>query len=80
MTKWARESKENERTFWTSIYPRLLPLQVAGDKDNPLSVINRIERHIVDNPTHRNEATTKAERDISREEPSAPTTHRHWSA
>jgi hypothetical protein len=35
MTKWARESKENERAFWTGIYPKLLPLQVAGDQDNP---------------------------------------------
>ena len=31
MTKWVRESKENERAFWTSIYTKLLPLQVAGD-------------------------------------------------
>jgi hypothetical protein len=38
MTKWVRESKENERAFWTSIYTKLLPLQVAGDQDNPLTV------------------------------------------
>jgi hypothetical protein len=42
MTKWVRESKENERAFWTSIYPRLLPLQVAGNQDNPLKVIRNI--------------------------------------
>jgi hypothetical protein len=46
MTAWVRESKENEKAFWTSIYTKLLPLQVAGDKDNPLS-IHRIERTIV---------------------------------
>jgi hypothetical protein len=47
MTKWVRECPENEKAFWTSIYTKLLPLQVAGDKDNPLS-IHRIERTIVE--------------------------------
>jgi len=50
MTEWVRKSAENEKAFWTSIYPKLLPLQVAGDKDNPISVINRIERVIVEPP------------------------------
>ena len=43
-----RESKENERVFWSSIYTKLLPLQVAGDQDKPLDVTHRIERVIVD--------------------------------
>jgi hypothetical protein len=30
LVAWARESKRNEFAFWTSIYPRLLPLQVQG--------------------------------------------------
>jgi hypothetical protein len=47
MTEWVRKSPENEKAFWTSIYTKLLPLQVAGDKDNPLS-IHRIERTIVE--------------------------------
>jgi hypothetical protein len=47
MTKWVRESSENEKAFWTNIYTKLLALQVAGDKDNPLS-IHRIERTIVE--------------------------------
>ena len=38
MTKWVRESPENGKAFWTSIYTKLLPLQVAGDPGNPLSV------------------------------------------
>jgi hypothetical protein len=50
MTKWVRESKENERAFWTSIYTKLLPLQVAGDQDNPLQVIHGIDRVILDPP------------------------------
>lgn len=27
---WAAEAPENEKAFWTSIYPRLLPVQVSG--------------------------------------------------
>ena len=30
MTAWAREAPENERAFWTTIYPKLLPIQVAN--------------------------------------------------
>lgn len=33
---WAQEDPLNERAFWASIYPKLLPLQVVGDPDNPL--------------------------------------------
>ena len=28
LTTWAKESAENERAFWVTIYPKLLPLQV----------------------------------------------------
>jgi hypothetical protein len=48
MTKWVRESKENERVFWTSIYTKLLPLQVAADQDNPIHQVHKIEYVIVD--------------------------------
>ena len=82
MTAWVRESKENEKAFWTSIYTKLLPLQVAGDKDNPLS-IHRIERTIVEHhalparapPTIDNEVM------IERETSSAglPKRTKHWS-
>lgn len=27
---WAKEDKDNERVFWGTIYPKLLPLQVSG--------------------------------------------------
>lgn len=40
---WAQEDPLNERAFWSSIYPKLLPLQVAGDPDSPLSVITKVE-------------------------------------
>lgn len=34
MVAWAREAPENERTFWGTIYPKLLPLQVHGPGEN----------------------------------------------
>lgn len=36
LTAWAQEAPENERVFWGTIYPKLLPLQVSGDPENPL--------------------------------------------
>ena len=34
MTAWAQEAPENERAFWSTIFPRLLPLQVNGPGDD----------------------------------------------
>jgi hypothetical protein len=31
---WAQEAPENERAFWATIYPKLLPLQVHGSGTN----------------------------------------------
>jgi hypothetical protein len=39
MTKWVRESKENERVFWSSIYIKLLPLQVT--RTNPSTELTK---------------------------------------
>ncbi|WP_414470727.1 hypothetical protein [Microvirga sp. M2] len=47
---WAGEDARNERTFWSTIYPKLLPLQVAGDPENPLQTVTRIE--LVAEPSH----------------------------
>jgi hypothetical protein len=47
LVAWAQEDPKNEAAFWTSIYPKLLPLQVAGDPDNPLVTISKIERVLV---------------------------------
>lgn len=33
MVAWAQEAPENERAFWSTIYPKLLPLQVNGPGD-----------------------------------------------
>lgn len=40
LVAWAKEAPENERAFWATIYPKLMPLQVAGDgEDGALRII-----------------------------------------
>lgn len=45
IVKWAREDPKNEAAFWTTIYPKLIPVQVGGDPDNPL--VHEIRRTFV---------------------------------
>ena len=40
---WAREDERNERVFWGTIYPKLIPVTLAGDEDNPLHLISHIQ-------------------------------------
>jgi hypothetical protein len=51
LVAWVRESEINERIFWGSIYPRLLPLTTVlrGDVNNP--TVHRIEL-VVTKPAH----------------------------
>jgi hypothetical protein len=35
---WCKESALNERLFWTTIYPKLLPLQVTGSGGGPITI------------------------------------------
>jgi hypothetical protein len=42
LVAWAKEDPLNERVFWGTIYPKLLPLQVTGEGGGPLQ-ITRIE-------------------------------------
>lgn len=42
LVEWVQADPKNEAAFWTSIYPKLLPLTLAGDKDAPITVA-RIE-------------------------------------
>jgi len=39
LVSWAQEDPLNERAFWSTIYPKLLPLQVAGHDGGPLQVL-----------------------------------------
>lgn len=34
LVAWAQEDAQNERVFWGTIYPKLLPLQVTGELDH----------------------------------------------
>jgi hypothetical protein len=45
LVAWAKEDAQNERAYWAQIFPKLLPLQVAGDPDHPL--IHEIRRTVV---------------------------------
>lgn len=47
LVAWAQEEPQNERVFWGTIYPKLLPLQVTGDTEAPLQV-QLIKRIVVD--------------------------------
>lgn len=46
LVAWAKEDPANERAFWSSIYPKLIPVQIGGDPSNPLH--HRVESVIVD--------------------------------
>lgn len=37
LVEWVKEDEKNEHTFWGSIYPKLLPLQVNGDMNIGMS-------------------------------------------
>lgn len=46
LVEWAKEDPDNEKAFWVSMYPKLLPLQVAGEGGGPVQV-QKVERVIV---------------------------------
>jgi hypothetical protein len=39
LVAWVKQDEKNESAFWTSIYPKLLPLQVTGDPSSPIHVV-----------------------------------------
>lgn len=43
---WAQEDPLNERAFWASIYPKLIPVTLAGDSKNPLQLEVRTVRYV----------------------------------
>jgi hypothetical protein len=36
---WAQESPENERAFWVNVYPKLIPVTLAGDDKEPVKFL-----------------------------------------
>lgn len=47
LVEWAQEDPLNERAFWASIYPKLLPLQVSGAGPNGEHVVAGITVNLV---------------------------------
>jgi len=43
MVEWAMLDPANEKAFWTIIYPKLVPVTLSGDAENPLNVVSKIE-------------------------------------
>ena len=42
LVKWAKEDPLNERAFWSTIYPKLLPLQVTGPNGGAIRTITQV--------------------------------------
>lgn len=42
LVDWAKEDEKNEAAFWSSIYPKLLPLQVHGSGSEGQQVLQII--------------------------------------
>lgn len=38
LVAWAKEDKTNERIFWGTVYPKLLPHQVNGQLDSNIQI------------------------------------------
>jgi hypothetical protein len=38
LISWAQEDALNERAFWSTIYPKLLPLQVSGENGQAIGI------------------------------------------
>lgn len=52
LVAWAKEDAKNESAFWTTIYPKLMPLQVDAQLSGEIAHrVTRVERAIVD-PAH----------------------------
>lgn len=38
LVAWVKEDTANERVFWGTIYPKLIPLQVTGEGGGPMGM------------------------------------------
>ena len=46
MVAWAKEAPENERAFWSTIYTKLITVQISGEGGGPVPVA--VEWRVVD--------------------------------
>lgn len=46
LVTWAAKSDDNRKVFYSQIWPKIVPLQVGGDQDNPIvtEIVQRIVR------------------------------------
>jgi hypothetical protein len=52
LVEWAKEAPENERAFWATVFPKLLPLQVHGAGENgEHTVVNKVLWEVVGSST-----------------------------
>ena len=47
LVNWCKEDPANEKAFWSSVYPKLLPLQVSNEGEDAFRV-DMITRRVVD--------------------------------
>jgi len=43
LAAWAKVDTKNEDKFWTTLYPKLIPLQVPSDTGGPIRIAAAIE-------------------------------------
>lgn len=43
LVDWVKEDPANEKAFWTTIYPKLVPVTLGGDPDSPINVVHTVE-------------------------------------
>lgn len=43
LVTWAEESSDNRKVFYSQIWPKIVPLTVGGDADNPLRHVTTVE-------------------------------------
>jgi hypothetical protein len=48
LVAWAKEAPENERAFWVQVYPKLIPVSLSGDPENPVHTVSEIVIRAVD--------------------------------
>ena len=44
LVKWAKEAPENEKAFWSTIYPKLVGLSVSGNLSATLIIKSGVPR------------------------------------
>ena len=46
MVAWAKEDPANERAFWATIYPKLIPVQLTGEGGGPIEFRNMTDAQL----------------------------------